>query len=238
MANIMTRNSSPRRLASLFTMCSVLAGVACHRSSNPTDPEAIRQDLESRPLREIYEAYEKSKFTPPDDGMLQEKQIDAFLRTQELTLAILKVTVQDFDGKIESASHDGDRFTRMGTAFSAVGSARNAGLAPVRAALTLGFNPKELDWVSDMIRKAAATVQDQRDQRALIDAARLARDQERQPYLRDQRERALRNADEGYKRWENQLGDAEKANMVLVRKHAQALTPYVRALRAPADHPR
>jgi hypothetical protein len=214
-------------------LCAALIVLAAACKSEPADPfdkAAIERDLEERPLRVLYEEFEKTSWSPPLHGTLSESQIQSYLEVSRLSDRIVEVTSGQFDEKIEKASRDEDRYSRMATAFSAIGNARNAATAQIRAALTLHVNPHEYDWVSRQIERAADNAVRKRNYLASVDAAQRALDAETNPYLRERRDSDLTSARLTLFHWDDSLGDAERANAEIVLKHDAALRPYVRRL--------
>jgi hypothetical protein len=210
-----------------------LFGSACAKKEvrDPLSTEAIRADLEERPLRKLYEEYESTSFTPPSDGLLTDLQLTSYARTCALAAKIIEINSVEFDEKVDSASREEDPYSRMATAFSAIGNGRNAATAPIRAAINLDLNPKEMDWVDKEIRRVARVITYRREHQAAVDLARREWDAEPHPYLREKREEAWKQATKELERWEQTLGDAEKANSALVFSRIGELSPYVRSLR-------
>ncbi|HEX7829072.1 MAG TPA: hypothetical protein VF787_05425 [Thermoanaerobaculia bacterium] len=214
-------------------LCAALIVLAAACKSEPADPfdkAAIERDLEERPLKALYEEFEKISWTPPLHGTLSDAQIQSYIEVTRLSDRIIEVTSGQLDEKIEKASRDDDRYSRMATAFSAIGNARNAATAQIRAALTLHVNPHEYNWVSQQIARAAGEAVRKRNYLAHVDAAQRALDAESNPYLRERRESDLATARLTLLHWADSLGDAERANAETVLKHDLALRPYVRGL--------
>jgi hypothetical protein len=224
----------PRLAWLLATMLLVLlAGCGGEEttSANPFDPAAIEKDLKERPLKKLYEVYEKASWTPPSDGRVTSKQVEDYVQASRLMRRIADITGEDLDRKIESANYENDRLERMATAFSAIGSLRNNATAGLRAATTLGLNPKEMDWVDLELRRAAGRIATRRALEKTRDQAREARDRETHPYLREQRESAMRIAESAIREHDERTGDAERANAALIRTREADLRPFLRALR-------
>lgn len=190
------------------------------------DTAAIERDLEERTIRDLYEAMEQQPWHPPGDFLLTEAHIADFVKVAALAERIIEVAGSRFDEQIEQASRDNDRFTRMGTAFSAIGNARNAATAHVRAALILGVNPNQQQWVMEKIIDSGRIAQRMRPQKEALARAERERDLETIPYLRERKERLVEEARADLKSWEETMGDAELANARMVDKHKRELKQF------------
>jgi mRNA-degrading endonuclease HigB of HigAB toxin-antitoxin module len=223
------------RIAPLLAAMMLLLSSACGNEdaspANPFDQAAIEKDLKERPLKKLYEEYEKASWTPPSDGKVTSEQVEGYVQASRLMRRIADITGEDLDRKIESANYESDKLSRMATAFSAIGSLRNNATAGLRAATTLGLNPKEMDWVDLELRRAAGRLATRRALEKTRDQARDARDRETHPYLREEREGAMRIAEDAIREHDERTGDAERANAALIRTREADLRPFLRALR-------
>ncbi|HEX2834014.1 MAG TPA: hypothetical protein VHW00_13465 [Thermoanaerobaculia bacterium] len=208
--------------------------VACGEDA-PPDPyttEAIQRDIEERPVKVLYEELDKlPPWTPPLRGTVSDWQVESFINVSRLSRRIIEVSSGEFDEKVENAHRDDDRYSRMATAFSALGNARNAATAEIRASLRLNVHPREYDWVAQQIRRGAETASRQRVLQKKIRDAEQARNAEYNEYLRAQRETELAEARRELQYLLDGLGDAERANAEKVLQHAGTLAPYVASLR-------
>ncbi|MGN6183116.1 MAG: hypothetical protein ACTHQM_05620 [Thermoanaerobaculia bacterium] len=213
---------------------AVMLFVACGKKT-PADPfstEAIQKDLDERPVRALYEEFGKQpQYAPPVDGLLTDAQIEMFANVTKLAVRIARISNGELDDKIESARRDDDRYSRMATTFSAIGDVRNVATAEIRATTTLHVNPHEYDWVLREVHRAAGIAARQREAEAKIRVAEKAYYAETNDYLRSQREQELATERQNLSWIVRDLGDAERANAALVKKHAEALAPYVTSLR-------
>ena len=202
--------------------------LACSReAADPMDRASIERDLEERTVRELYEEAERHPWNIPNDHRLTEAHIADFVKVAVLAERIMEVAGSRFDEQLQSASHASDRFSQMGAAFSAIGSARTVTTAHVRAALTLGVNPHQQQWVGNQIIASARNAVRKRSYDDEIAQAQRALDQETNAYLRDSKAAAVREAEQNLKDWQQErLGDAELANVLLVEKHAGELSRF------------
>ncbi len=189
-------------------------------------PESIERDLEKRTVRELYEEAEQLPWRPPDDFLLTEAHIADFVKVAALAQKIMEVAGSRFDEQIENASRDHDRFTRMGTAFAAIGSARAISTAHLRAALTLDVNPNQQQWVLERIIDGGRAAARLRPPEEALARAERERNNESVPYLRERKEAAVRQAKENLRSFERTMGDAELANARLVEKHRTELARF------------
>lgn len=202
--------------------------LACGReAADPMDRAAIERDLEERSVRDLYEEAEQQPWSVPDDFLLTDAHIADFVKVAVLAERIMEVTGSRFEDQIADASSQQNRLSQLGSAFSAIGSARQYGTAHVRAALTLDVNPNQQMWVGNQIIAAARNAVQKRTYDDAIASAQRIRDQETNPYLRERKESALREAKQDLKDWEQErLGDAELANVLMVQKHAAELSRF------------
>ena len=202
--------------------------LACGREpADPMDRASIERDLEERTVRELYEEAEQHPWSIPDDFRLTEAHIADFVKVAVLADKIMEVAGSRFEDQIDQASREQDRFSQLGSAFSALGSARQYSTAHVRAALTLGVNPHQQQWVGNQIIAAARNAVRKRSYDDDIARAQRALDQETNAYLRESKTAAVREAEQSLKDWQNErLGDTELANVLLVEKHAGELSRF------------
>jgi hypothetical protein len=209
--------------------------VACGKEP-PLDPysaETIQKDIAERPVNVLYEELERVKpYAPPLDGVVTDAQIETFVNVTRLSRRIIELSEAEVDRKIESAQRDEDRYSRMATAFGAIGNTRNAATSVIRASLTLEVNPHEYDWVARQIYSSAGFAVRQRALDREIGAAEKARSAEINEYLRSQREQELAALRQQRRSLLERLGDAERANAAQVLAHAETLAPYVPRLRS------
>ena len=204
----------------------ILLTTACGGETDPMDRASIERDLEKRTVRDLYEEAEQLPWRPPDDFLLTEAHIADFVRVATLAEKIMEVAGSRFDEQIESASRDHDRFTRMGTAFAAIGSMRAFSTAHLRAALTLDVNPNQQQWVLERIIDGGRGAEKLRPREEALARAERELQAESVPYLRERKEAVVRQAKENLRSLEQTLGDAELANARLVEKHRTELARF------------
>lgn len=209
-----------------FAVLLLLALACGSEPVDPMDPVAIERDLEERTVRELFEEASQQPWRPPEDFLLTEAHIADFVKVAKLAERIMEVAGSRFDEQIENASREENRFLRAGSAVSAFGNARNVATAHVRAALTLGVNPHQQQWVMEQIIDGGRRAVQLRPQLEAVQRAQRALDEETVPYLRERKEVAVRQAREELRSWEGTMGDVELANARLVEKHADELARF------------
>lgn len=178
-------------------------------SSEPEDPfseEAVLRDLDDRTVAELYEAAESQSYQPPAHGRISREQLEGYLRVTRLADTIVDVASRRLSDQADQAAKETDRFARMAATFSAFGSARAAGTAELRAALTLGVNPHEFAWVDQRVGRALSVLR----QREELEKAAV------RPESNAYRVKQLND-------WERRLADADAANAKLVKRHRETL---------------
>ena len=223
----------PRHLSSaaaLLAAAALLSAVACGEERDPFSVAAIEADLRNTTPQELYEKAGAIRFDPPASDRLTEEHIEHFVRVARLADRIGEVAAKRLDSSVDRASREPDRLSRMASAASAFGEARNLGTADLRAALTLGVNPHEYRWVAGKIEGAARLLRERREYDEQIDQARRIRDREQDAYARLARQPALDRAEEARRRWEGAQSDAALANVAVVEAHAAELAGWFRQL--------
>jgi hypothetical protein len=199
----------------------VVAACSGREVEDPFDEAAIRRDMDDHSIKEIYEQYEKSSWTPPSSGRMREQQVAAYVRMSHLARRIVQVCGKDLDEKLGKASHD-DGFSRMALTFDAMGDRRNAAIAEIRASQRLGYNARELDWVRVELHRGAYRLAERREQeRQIVEVKRIGTD--------DQVEGAVRNL----AAWKRDMREAERANYELLERHELELRPFIALLGSP-----
>lgn len=198
-----------------FTLAAALLIGSC--SSEPEDPfseEAVRRDLDERTVAELYEAAEGQSYTPPAHGRISREQMQTYLRVTRLADTIVDVASKRVSDRADEAAKETDQFARMATTFSAFGSARAAGTADLRAALTLGVNPHEFFWIDRRVGAALHVVKERAKLEKAVEKAveKAGGDARRSKYARDD-----------LKSWKTRLADADAANAKLVEPHRETL---------------
>lgn len=220
------------RLPGPILAIPLLLAIACGEEAvNPFDTAAIESDMKERPVRELYAAAAKVSWTPPEDGLLTDAHIQEFMEVAALGKRISEVAGERLDDQIESASRDDDRFARMGTAFSALGTVRNAATAHLRAALTLGKNPHQHNWVAEQLLQASQVAVQKRAFDVNIERAQEAVDTETIEYLRVEKESALSAQRATRDSWLQNHGDITLANSEMVAAHADELALHIPVLK-------
>lgn len=170
--------------------------LACAKG-DPFDEKVIAKDLKSRTPQDLYEKAQTFQYDPPPSARLTEDQAASFVKMLELAARIRKVADSQFGNEVDRANTETGR-ARFADSMAAFGSLRIYATSELRAALDLGLNPKEEEWVGQQLR-VARTALDQVD-RMNSDAA---------------------------DRWNQSQDPALLANVELVRRHREELKEWM-----------
>ena len=212
----------PRSRIARFLLAATLLGLACARP-DPFDEAFIRKDLDRRSPQDLYDAAEKLEFHPAPHARLAERQIADFLRTMKLAGRIREIAAKDFDRQAERAAKEESRFARMGDAFAAYGTARSWATAELRAALNLGFNPREQQWVQSRIFAASALMQRAHAFDRDIAQAQANLDIETDSEVIRRKQAIYDDTVAAKQRWEDSQDPDAIADLQIVERHLDAL---------------
>lgn len=216
------------RIALLALLLSLLA--CGKRHDGVITDDDIEDDLEDRSISELYKQVDAAQYTAPADGQLTPEQIAMFVRVRDLSRRIDRIATRQFEQKAEAAAHDDGAFSRVGTAFSALGSAREALTADLRSAVMLGVNPREYEWVALSVSRAVNTYEHLESFEQRVEETHEELRNAADPYLRDAKKELYDQARQARDREREQYGDAELANGDLIAEHVDELKAVVPAL--------
>lgn len=138
----------------LIFIMAMLFIIACG-----SEEESINKEFSDKGTSKLMEKVEKESYTPPRDGNLSVKQIDMYIKVQEAVIVYarqaadnLKKSSEKIDKNDKSESGIGDYMT----AFKNLGDVADFMTSDLRAATKLGYNPKEYQWVQEIILKTQA----------------------------------------------------------------------------------
>src|SRR5947209_8382235 len=175
----------------------VALSLACAKG-DPFDEKVIAKDLKSRTPQELYEKAQTFQYDPPASARLTEAQAESFIRMLKLAARIRKVADSQFGNQVDRANTAESGRARFADAMAAFGSLRTYATSELRAALNLGLNPKEEEWVGKQMR-VANTALEQLDHM---------------------------NSDAA-ERWNAEQDPALVANVDLVRRHREELKEWM-----------
>ncbi|HEY2323198.1 MAG TPA: hypothetical protein VGJ82_10095 [Thermoanaerobaculia bacterium] len=175
----------------------VALSIACAKG-DPFDEKVIAKDLKSRTPQDLYEKAQTFQYDPPPSARLTEAQTESFIRMLKLAARIRKVADSQFGNNVDRANTAENGRARFADAMAAFGSLRTYATSELRAALNLGLNPKEEEWVGKQLRVANVAL--------------------------DQLDRMPSDAAE---RWNAEQDPAFIANVELVRRHREELKEWM-----------
>ena len=213
-------------LIATFVMCVF----ACAKK-DPFDQATIEKDLKKRAAQDLYDAAETFTFVAPAHRRLSDQQIADFAQMTRLAARIRQVAEHRLNVQADRASAADDRFTRLGESFAAVGSIRSYATADLRAALSLGLNPREQQWVGHQIAAAIPLIERPRSLERDIAEKKAELDAEIDPLIAARRKDAYDRALSERDNWEAAQDPPVLANARLLLKHRgelQDLFPSIR----------
>jgi hypothetical protein len=105
---------------------------------------------------------EQSRFTPPADGVLTPRQVDAFLRTSLVQFDLIRQEAPRYHQKVaqmEKRGEEGGLIAGLRNAADAgsvlVGFGDLVGGSYVRSARSQGMNPAEMEWVRERMMEVS-----------------------------------------------------------------------------------
>ncbi|HEX7190370.1 MAG TPA: hypothetical protein VF381_02255 [Thermoanaerobaculia bacterium] len=175
----------------------VALSLACGKR-DPFDEKVIAKDLKSRTAQDLYEKAEGFHYDPPASARMTEAQAESFIRMLKLAARIRKVADSQFGNDVDRANAAENGRARFANAVAALGSLRTYSTSELRAALDLGLNPKEEEWVEKEMH-IANTALEQLD----------------------------RMSDDAADRWKETQDPALLANVELARRHHEELKQWM-----------
>ncbi len=133
-------------------VCFVVLSLACAKG-DPFDEKVIAKDLKSHTTQDLYERAQTFQYDPPPSARVTEMQAASFIRMLRLAARIRKVADSQLGNNVDRANAESGR-ARFADAMAAFGSLRAYSTSELRAALTLGLNPKEEEWVERQMQVA------------------------------------------------------------------------------------
>ena len=130
---------------------------------------------------------EQAGFTPPADGVLTQKQVDAFLRTTLVQFDLIRQEAPRYHQKVAQMEERGEKgglIAGLRNAADAgsvlVGFGDLVGGSFVRSARSQGLNPAEMEWVREQMTEVFGHLAMRPFHQGLVDQARAMRAQAEQ----------------------------------------------------------
>ena len=171
--------------------------LACGKR-DPFDEKVIAKDLKAHPAQDLYEKAQSYQYDPPASARVTEAQAESFITTLKLAARIRSVADRQFGEQVDRTDVAQSRRVQFTDAMAALGSMRAYATSELRAAINLGFNPKEEEWIGKQFRTASAAL----DQLDRLD-------------------------DDAAARWREAQDPALVANVDLVRRHREELKQWM-----------
>jgi hypothetical protein len=147
----MKRFRAPVRTA--FLCLLVTAVVGC-KGKPSEDEAAIQKRLNEKGTVDLMDQVSKApEYQPPADGRLSGRQVEMYLDVRWREQKIREVALKNLKSKENQAKAE-KRKVGFFEAMKAVGDVADVATADLRAALELGYNPKEYSWIKERVLEA------------------------------------------------------------------------------------
>lgn len=166
----------------------LLFAAACGGADAPEEQSqaANAEAVDAKSSAAITES-EQASFTPPADGVLTARQVDAFLRTTLVQFDLLRQEAPRFHEKlaqVEQRAEGGGMIAGLRNAVDAggalVGYADLVGGSFVRSARSQGLNPAEMEWVREQMSEVSGHLAMRPFHESMVEQARAIRAQAEQ----------------------------------------------------------
>jgi hypothetical protein len=220
-----------RHRTHLLALALLMPLAACGGGEPSDDPEAIREELSEMGTMELMEKVEEYEYAEPADEKLTEKQVEMYVEVARRAQKIREVSRQDLEKKGEEKRGGLGGFM---DAVNSLGDLADYTTAGYRAAIELGENPREYEWVRNQIFATYAfraisdmntQMNTQREElRRQLEAQRESLPEEQRAMLDEQIRNMETSADEQNADLEEKAEqEAMKHNLRLVDEHRDAI---------------
>jgi uncharacterized membrane protein len=166
----------------------VLLAAACGGGDAPEDQaQAANAESVDQESSATVTDREQAGFTPPADGVLTPKQVDAFLRTTLVQFDLIRQEAPRYHQKVaqmEQRGEQGGLIAGLRNAADAgsvlVGFGDLVGGSFVRSARSQGLNPAEMEWVRERMTEVSGHLAMLPIHQGLVDQAKSMREQAEQ----------------------------------------------------------
>lgn len=221
-------------------LCLSLALIGC--GGKESSKAEISEDLQKRGTTDLMKEVANDEYTAPEDGRLNDGQIQMYLKVREHEKKIAQVAKEEMKQHAEKAENKGDKsLAGMMEGFKALGSAADLMTADIRAAKDLGYNSQEYLWVKGQILAAStAAMAEQFTQattanfdKAYAEAKKAydeAKDEQTKKFYAEMMAGYDKTKQEMAAQAEQNVDDAAAYNRKLLSKYENALQAYAHEL--------
>ena len=136
-------------------IATVLLFAGCGGKDTETDTD-IAKRLESKGTTELIEEAAEDEYTPPEDNLLTEKQVETYLAVREREAKIADVSRQQIEEHSKDAEKSRGGIGEMMAGMKGLGSVADLLTADIRAARELGYNTAEYQWIKERVLEASS----------------------------------------------------------------------------------
>lgn len=166
----------------------LLLAAACGGADAPGEQsQAANAEAVDKESSAVVTESEQASFTPPADGVLTPRQVDAFLRTTLVQFDLLRQEAPRFHEKmaqVEQRAEGGGVIAGLRNAVDAggalVGYTDLVGGSFVRSARSQGLNPAEMEWVREQMSEVSGHLAMRPFHESMVEQARAIRTQAEQ----------------------------------------------------------
>jgi len=141
----------------IFRIPVLIAAVLFVGGCGGKDTDAdIAKRLESKGTTELIEEAAEDEFTPPENNLLTEKQVETYLAVREREAKIAEVSRRQIEEHSKDAGKSGGGIGEMMAGMKGLGSVADLLTADIRAAQELGYNTAEYQWIKERVLEASS----------------------------------------------------------------------------------
>jgi ElaB/YqjD/DUF883 family membrane-anchored ribosome-binding protein len=235
----MPRIISVRRTAAagLLLLAAACGGAdAAEELSQVANAESVDQESSATVTEN-----EQSSFSPPADGVLTPRQVDAFLRTSLVQFDLIRQEAPKYHQKVaqmEKRGEEGGLIAGLRNAADAgsvlIGFGDLVGGSFVRSARSQGLNPAEMEWVRERMLEVSGHLAMRPYYEGLVEQAKTMRAQAEQyrgqpGFTDEQVQEMIRNAEQSERQAREELNAAGPVarNMEVLRRTKPNVTNHM-----------
>ena len=174
-----------RRIITVAVIGLMAVSLSGCKFKKAIDAVNVSKDLEKRGTMDIMEKAAKDQYAPPADGRLTDAQVQMYLKVREKEKQILEVAKKEMQQHADSAKKEEAEKDSLSAAMATIktmGSAADVVTADIRAAIDLGYNTAEYQWVKGQVLAASSAAVTEKMNQATAQMADTAYAQMKQQY--------------------------------------------------------